>query len=160
MSYWSSCHAVLRVSVWKQISNFEELVNLMLETAPEITGSEGNCTTQLINVSSGCADSYPCGKCPKFNMACEKMNNLYCPGYIYCTPKELQYKCLMNTLSDTITMELAHFKDRGDIIISSNHGLRDKQKEQTQEEFKEFIKYCRNFMNKLFDIEILTKAIK
>lgn len=51
MSQWTNCNAVLLIRYWKKNPEVYTILKQRLNGAPEITGSEGNCTYTLSYVT-------------------------------------------------------------------------------------------------------------
>lgn len=162
MSQWSTCNAILGVYTYKELPNFEELLRIALDNAPRITGSEGDCRYTIVDLQKGTSSSYPCTKCPIYISGCKSMTKKRCPGISsgLLSAKDLN-KCLIRNLPDyRMASEICSYCDRCKIVITDMHGLRDKSKEKTLEEFKDLVRYLKNVYNKTFEIEVMTKNIK
>lgn len=61
MSILSHYNAIINIYTYKNIPNFQQLVETAIKHAPQITGSEGNCKMLLINFQSYGSYSYNCG---------------------------------------------------------------------------------------------------
>ena len=140
MSHWSNCSVILFISTYQQIPDFEKQIKEMLENAPKITGSEGNCDYTPLNFIEGMSTSRDCRRCP------------YLDINLVCTKEHIKEYYLKYCIS-------GQYVDRCNIIITSKHGLRDKTKEETIIQFKQLIQYLKKYKNKLFDIEIICKSI-
>ena len=138
MSYWSSCNAILAIHTYKTIPDFEKFVSEMLSEAPEIIGSEGNCEYIPIQFIEGHSTNADCNRCQRLKICINK------------------YGCNPPTMKNCIS---GRYVDRCKIIIASGHGLRDKQKDETLTEFRELLKFLRNYNNKTFSVEVITKSI-
>lgn len=139
MSNWSYCNAILSIHTDRELSNFKELIENILKSAPRITSSEGDCTYLATDFIAGTSLTFPCNKCPYNEDLCGEE----------CNKWDYQTRVMIN-----------HYIDRCKIIITCNHGLRDRTKEQTQKEFKQFVKYLRTVFDKCFEVKILCKSIK
>lgn len=51
MSQWTNCNAILQIRYWKKNPEVYTILKTRLSVAPEITGSEGNCTYTLSYVT-------------------------------------------------------------------------------------------------------------
>ena len=138
MSYWSNCNAILGIHTYKTIPDFEKLVDKMLSESPKITGSEGDCEYIPMKFIEGHSTSIDCNRC----IVLRKCSNKY-----GCNPPTGK-NCIHG-----------RYIDRCQIIISSGNGLRDKQKDETLIEFKELLKFFRNYNNKIFSVDVITKSI-
>ena len=160
MSKWSYCNAIINVYTYNDIPNFKELIDVVLENAPKITGGENNCVYTAIDFMQGRSSSFPCNKCPIFCDTITKRTKKYCPGINsgYLTKKDIQ-NCLLNNLDFKFQNSIMSYYDRCKIVISDMHGLRDKTKDETIKEFDNFIKYLKTIFNKAFKVEIVCKKI-
>ena len=158
MSNWSSCNAILYVYTYKNLPNFRELVEETVNMAPQITGSEGNCKYTILNMEQGSSLSRPCTNCPCYNPDIDKIVQrkgvLLCPGYLYLTTKQLKNVCCA-TKSE---IDFCHYYDRCNIVITGS--LRDKTREQTEQEFNKFIKHLTTVLNHTFKVEVVCCSIK
>lgn len=162
MSNWSSCNAVIRIYTYRELSNFKELLELALDTAPKITGSEGDCTYTIVDLQRGSSSSYPCSKCPKYSLEYTRKCNrkTFCPGFN--SPEFNNYhatNCLSNTLPIDMHSDFVGYIDRCKVVVTDRHGLRDKLKAETTKEFREFINYLKNIYGGIFEVEVITKKI-
>lgn len=124
----------------------------------KITGSEGNCKMILTNFKSYSFYSYNCNFCPHFDEEAplKALDKDLCCGLEYAGEYTDKLPCnKYHELFRAISSQL----DSCELIILSSHGLRDKKKEKTQEEFKALIKYLKTVYCKIFQIEILCKNI-
>lgn len=125
MSEWSYIHVSLEVSVGMFVKNSEYELKRILEFAPKITGSEGGPDI-FINVKSGhnISTTSDCDNCYYKNTI--KKDKSGC----FTCKKPNEYKC-----------PEGEFQSLALIII---HGsLRDRNIEQTKEEFKNFKNYLK-----------------
>ena len=161
MSSWSSCNAIIYLYTYKDISNFKDLINIALQHAPKITGSEGNCTYTAIDFVAGSSASYPCNNCPIYNRYAIKVTKTQCPGtHSSAITREELSKCIMQNLDFEMRLKISDYYDRCKIIVSDAHGLRDKTKAETIQEFKEFITYLRQIYNGIFKVRVICKNIQ
>lgn len=150
------------VHTYKELPNFEELLQIALNNAPRITGSEGDCRYTIVDLQKGISSSYPCTKCPIYIPGCKSMKKHRCPGISsgILSIEDLK-RCLIRNLPNySMTSEISGYYDRCKIVITDMHGLRDKSKEETLEEFRNLVKYLKNVYNKTFEVEVITKNIK
>lgn len=160
MSQWSSCNAILGIYTYRQLPNFEELVRLALNTAPRITGSEGDCEYTIIDLQKGTSVSYPCDKCPIHLAHANKRTKNSCPGtYSEHSSKSIYKNCMMHELPYEITSEISGYYDRCKIVVSDMHGLRDKSKVNTIKEFKDLVKHLKTVYKGIFVVEVICKSI-
>lgn len=161
MSSWSSCNAIIYLYTYQDLSNFKDLVNIALHHAPKITGSEGDCTYTAIDFVAGSSASYPCTNCPIYNRYAKKVTKKACPGTHSSTiPRKELSKCIMQNFDFEMHLEISHYYDRCKIIVSDAHGLRDKTKAETVQEFNNFVKYLRKIYNGIFKVQVLCKKIQ
>ena len=160
MSRWSYCNAIISIYTYGEIPNFKELIDIVLDKAPKITGSEGDCVYTAIDFVEGKASSYPCNKCPIYCDTVTKRTKKYCPGVNsgYLTEKDIE-NCLIRSLGYSLFNKMISYYDRCKIIVSDMHGLRDKTKDETIKEFNDFIKYLKTIFNGIFKVEIICKKI-
>lgn len=160
MSRWSYCNAIISIYTYNEIPNFKELIDVVLNNAPKITGSEGDCVYTTIDFVQGKACSFPCNKCPIYCDTVTKKTKKYCPGFSsgYLTKKDIE-NCLIRNLEYSLYNKMTSYYDRCKIVISDMHGLRDKTKEETIKEFNDFIKYLKTIFNGIFKVEIICKKI-
>ena len=161
MSSWSSCNAIIYLYTHRNLSNFKDLINIALNHAPKITGSEGDCTYTAIDFAAGSSASFPCTNCPIYNRYAIKVTKTKCPGThsSAITRKELS-KCIMLKFDDDMRFDISDYYDRCKIIISDVHGLRDKTKEETVQEFNNFVRYLKKIYNGIFKVQVLCKKIQ
>lgn len=161
MSSWSYCNAIINLYTYRDLPNFKALVNIALKHAPKITGSEGDCTYTAIDFVAGSSASYPCTNCPIYNRYVTKVTKTMCPGThsSAITRKELS-KCIMHKFDFAMRFEISDYYDRCKIIVSDAHGLRDKTKEETVQEFNNFVRYLRKIYNGIFKVQVLCKKIQ
>lgn len=158
MSILSHYNAIINIYTYKNIPNFQQLVETAIKHAPQITGSEGNCKMLLINFQSYGSYSYNCGACPYFDEEAplRELNKDVCCGLEYAGEYLDKLPCnKYHNLFRPVNSPL----NSCELVILSSHGLRDKKKEKTQEEFKALIKYLKAVYCKTFEIEILCKNI-
>lgn len=158
MSTWSNCDAILSVYTYINIPDFERVIKQMLDGAPKITGSEGDCNVVAIDFFAGTSVSYDCQRCSLFNIYHKNIHKYSnekrgCPGFMDATKNQLK-KC-----KDGQFIDSGDYIDRCRLIITCKHGLRDKSKEETLREFKELLNYIRNYKNKIFKVEVICKNI-
>ena len=160
MSSWSSCNAIISIYTYDNIPNFKELIDVVLDNAPKITGSEGDCVYTAIDFVKGKSCSYPCNKCPIYMIGITKRTKEYCPGVDSgcLTSKDIK-NCIIRNLEYPLSREMRFYYDRCKIVVSSIHGLRDKTKDETIKEFNDFIKYLKTIFNGIFKVEIICKKI-
>lgn len=160
MSHWSYCNAIISVHAYSDVPNLKDLIDAVLESAPKITGSEGDCIYTAIDFVQGRSSSFPCNKCPIFCDTVTKRTKKYCPGINsgYLTEKDIQ-NCLLNNIDFKLKDSIMSYYDRCKIVISDMHGLRDKTKDETIKEFNDFIKYLKTIFNGIFEVEIICKNI-
>ena len=160
MSRWSYCNAIISIYTYNEIPNFKELIDIALDNAPKITGSEGDCVYTAIDFMEGKSSSYPCNKCPIYCDTITKRTKKYCPGINseYLTEKDIE-NCLIRSLEYSLFYKMTLYYDRCKIVISDMHGLRDKTKDETIKEFNDFIKYLKTIFNGIFKVEIICKKI-
>lgn len=161
MSSWSSCNAILYLNTFRDLPNFKALVNIALKYAPKITGSEGDCTYTAIDFVAGTSLSYPYTNCPIYNRYAKKVTKKACPGVTSpnFTQRDIN-KCFIGQLDYSIRSEIADYYDRCKIIVSDAHGLRDKTKAETVQEFNNFVRYLRKIYNGIFEVKVLCKNIQ
>lgn len=160
MSHWSSCYAIISLRAYKDVANFEKLINLVLSKAPKITGSERNADVKIISFDHCTWQSNPCKHCPYLRLDVTKYRNfkgsIVCPGSDYLTVKQYE-KAICQQRRD-IFSEIGDIVDYCEIAITGS--LRDKHKEETVKEFKAFINHLKNFLPGVFNVDIITKKIQ
>lgn len=161
MSQWSTCNAILEVYTYKELPNFKELLQIALDSAPRITGSEGDCIYTIVDLVKGKSSDYPCSNCPIYEVEATSRTKYVCPGISSGLLGKNDFReCIVNNLPNELRTGLVGYYDRCKIVITDMHGLRDKSKEDTMKEFKELLKYLRTVFNKTFEVEVITKHIK
>lgn len=117
MSYWTHLAAAIDIDCMRITPDAQTYVEKMLEGAPKITGSEGNCDV-FVNVRSGhnCSTNKDCARCPHSEIAFPD-----CPveGKVDCPSGEYQTQAVITVAGD----------------------LRDRERWQTHREWKAFQKY-------------------
>lgn len=160
MSHWSSCYAIISIKAYKDIPNFEKIVNLALNKAPKITGSEGNAKVHILSYDHCTWQSNPCKHCPYLNLSATEYStfrgHVSCPGGDYLTVKQYE-KAICQQKRDTF-LEIGDIVDYCEIAVTGT--LRDKHKEETEKEFKAFINHLKNFLPGVFDIKVIVKKIQ
>lgn len=137
MSYWTHIVAIIEVDTYKQDKNIKEIVENMLKSAPKITGSERDADI-FVNVLSGHnvwmgAD---CDHCQYKDTIVYNDN-----GSFNCDADD-NYKC-----------PEGEYQTR--VIITVVGNLRDRMREQTKREYKEFY----NYLKKTCVFDINNKAV-
>ena len=154
MSNWSYCNAMISVSTYKELPDFEKIVEDMIEQAPPITGSEGNCSIHIVDYFRNVSTSMDCRRCPHLNLYYGSsfddgsIDRKGCPGAHLATARHRKM-CIAGEYIGSCK-----------VVITDNNGLRDKTKEETIKEFKNLIKYMRSYRNKLFYINVVCKNIE
>lgn len=54
-------------------------------------------------------------------------------------------------------LEISHYYDRCKIIVSDAHGLRDKTKAETVQEFNNFVKYLRKYITEFLKFKFFVR---
>ena len=154
MSNWSYCNAIILVSSYKELPDFEKIIESMIEQAPPITGSEGNCSIHVVDYFRNVSTSMDCRRCPHLNLQYGlsfddgSIDRKGCPGAPLATARHRKM-CVSGEYIGSCK-----------VVITDNNGLRDKTKEETIKEFKDFIKHMKSYRNKLFDITVICKNIE
>ena len=154
MSNWSYFNAIILVSSYKELPDFEKTIESMIEQAPPITGSEGNCSIHVVDYFRNVSTSMDCRRCPHLNLYYGlsfddgSIDRKGCPGAPLATARHRKM-CIAGEYIGSCK-----------IVITDNNGLRDKTKEETIKEFKDLIKYMKSYRNKLFDITVICKNIE
>ena len=160
MSHWSSCYAIISIQAYKDIPNFEKIVNLVLNKAPKITGSEGNAQVHILSYEHRTWQSNPCKHCPYLNLSATEYStfrgHVSCPGSDYLTVKQYE-KAICQQRREEFS-EIGHIIDYCEVAITGS--LRDKYKEDTEKEFKAFIKHIENYFPKALHVEVIVKKIQ
>lgn len=124
MSYWTHIVAAIDVDTYKQSRTIKEDVEKMLTDAPKITGSEGPADV-FVNVLSGYNHwtSCDCQSCEYGNT--RRRDEI--DGGWYCDAAD-DYNC-----------PSGEYQSR--VVITVVGDLRDRMKDDTKSEWKEFKKY-------------------
>ena len=128
MSHWTHITACLSVDTYMVKSNILDLVKKDMEKAPKITGSEGDADV-FINLQGGYNTwmSHDCDNCKYKD-----------------TQREVIIDGLSYTECDGPSDNDCSGKYQSCVVISVQGDLRDRTKEQTEKEFKDFLAFIEN----------------
>lgn len=125
MSHWTSILASIYINTNIFDKNIRTKIEHYLNNAPKITGSEGNAEV-FISIPYGYTTTITvdCEHCPYGDTVETCTNNITCdaPDTFKCPANDYQTQ----------------------VVITIMGNLRDRFKEETQREYKEFLKYVRN----------------
>jgi hypothetical protein len=129
MSHWTHIVAVLDIDTYINDYNIQNIVECKLKNAPKITGSEGNADI-FINVSPDYNHhiSADCEHCKYKDTIIH-----YKEGGFSCEAEE-KFEC-------------PEGKYQTRVVITVIGDLRDREKVQTQQEYKEFYNYIKKILN-------------
>lgn len=141
MSLWTHVVAAYYIDTYKQDKNIKDYVEKLLENSPKITGSEGNADV-FVNVKNG--------------------HNVWMSGDCHACPYE---KTIVNLDEGGFTCEAEEGfkcpegKYQTCVVITVVGNLRDKMKEKTKKELREFERYLK-LKKKGCGFDIENKAVK
>lgn len=118
MSIWTQIVSSIDVETYITDTKIKEKIEKLLENAPKITGSEGNADI-FVNILSGHNfwTNCDCSHCEYYHER-------------ECTKEDNNYEC-----------KEAEYQTRA--LISIVGSLRDKEKEKTQQEYRDFIRFLK-----------------